>query len=146
MPTNTTEYQREYQREYRKSHTQKQYKKSKEVKREVKKVKVSNLVPPRAPVKVEKEVEGNVLGSCAGESVRTSSVATDSKTIDFSYLTNNHSFQMAILEFMKKFAPGLENIKVRGNKEVLKQSFNENANNYRNVMKELKQVLEMRKK
>ena len=67
-------------------------------------------------------------------------------SLDFSYLTNNSSFQRAIMEFIRKFVPGLETLKVRGNKEVMKQSFNENANNYRNVMKELKQVLEKRKK
>ena len=50
------------------------------------------------------------------------------------------------MEFIRRFVPGLENIKVRGNKEVMKQSFNENVNNYRNVMKELKEVLELRKK
>lgn len=138
MTSNTKEYQREYQKEYRKTHPQKQYKKVKtQVKKEVK-----ILHPPRAPKMVEK----SILRSKTRDLVEKPSKNIDSKTIDFSYLTNNHSFQMAILEFMKKFAPGLENIKVRGNKEVMKQSFNENANNYRNVMKELKQVLEMKKK
>ena len=143
MPTNTTEYQREYQREYRRTHPQKQYRKSKEVKNEVKKVKAFDLHPPRAPVKVEKSVKSKkpANSQLTGEG---GSVIADSKTIDFSYLTNNSSFQRAIMEFIRKFVPGLEDIKIRGNKEVMKQSFNANVNNYRNVMKELKEVLKKR--
>ena len=147
MPTNTTEYQREYQKEYRKTHPQKQYKKSKEVKKEVKKVKkvkVFDLHPPRAPVKVEKPVEAVQRGLEPKPAVVRGTSQHGSNTIDFSYLTNNSSFQRAIMEFIRKFVPGLENLKVRANKEVMKQSFNENANNYRNVMKELKEVLKKR--
>ena len=115
---------------------------------EVKKVKVLDLIPPRAPVKVEKSVSKSAYVdklNCEPymDSEREGTPA-GSKTIDFSYLTNNSSFQRAIMEFIRKFVPGLEDLKVRGNKEVMKQSFNENANNYRNVMKELKEVLKKR--
>ena len=157
MPTNTKEYMREYQRARRakiKNSLQDN------VKVFVKDVKVFDLHPPIGAVKVEKEVVDEqklVMGDKGTQvapgygfeshpSTFTNSNATDSKTIDFSYLTNNSSFQRAIMEFIRKFVPGLENIKVRGNKEVMKQSFDQNANNYRNVMKELKTVLEKRKK
>ena len=158
MTSNSSEYQREYQRQYRKTHPQKQYKKKK-VKLEVKKVKnkmleiaLERLKPPRAPKMVEKRDSLKVGLQDVGKHPidKTGFVGSNpthaSKTIDFSYLTNNSSFQRAIMEFIRKFVPGLEDIKVRGNKEVMKQSFNQNANNYRNVMKELKQVLEKRKK
>ena len=144
MPTNTTEYMREYQRARRakiKNSLQDN------VKVFVKDVKVFDLHPPRAPVKVEQE--DGVCGFNSPDREGVSSglpdvATTSSKTIDFSYLANNSSFQRAIMEFIRKFVPGLENIKVRGNKEVMKQSFDQNANNYRNVMKELKEVLKKR--
>lgn len=144
MTSNTKEYQREYQKEYRKSHPQKQYKKK--VKTEVKKVKIKDLSPPRAPM-VEKSVEGNVRGSSGEISVivpTPSKVTTDSKTIDpFLWLSSNHSFQMVMMEFVKRFVPGMERIKTRGTKEVLKNSFSKAR---QELMIELKQVLEMRKK
>lgn len=65
--------------------------------------------------------------------------------IDFSYLANNSSFQRGIMEFIKRFVPGMENIKHRGSKEVMKQSFNQNAHNYKQVMTELKEKLKQRK-
>ena len=68
------------------------------------------------------------------------------KGIDFSYLANNSSFQRAIMEFIKKFVPGFENVKHRGSKEVMKQSFNQNAHNYQKVMIELKEKLAERRK
>ncbi len=110
MTSNTKEYQREYQKEYRKTHPQKQYKK---VKMEVKKVKI--LQPPKMVEKTEERRDIEILTSTTlGES--------GSKTIDFSYLTNNSSFQRAIMEFIRKFVPGLETLKVRGNKEVINKS------------------------
>lgn len=70
--------------------------------------------------------------------------ALEKRGIDFSYLTNNSSFQRAIIEFIKKFVPGFENVKHRGSREIMRESFDQNANNYRNVMKELKEVLKKR--
>ena len=66
--------------------------------------------------------------------------------IDFGYLANNSSFQRAIMEFIKKFVPGFENVKHRGSKEVMTQSFNQNAHNYKKVMIELKEKLAERRK
>ena len=135
MVTNNKEYMREYQRARRAK-----------IKKDVKNVKniVKNLhLPKMVETSVPVRIEG---GSRTAHPSNLERVATtDSKTIDFSYLTNNSSFQRAIMEFIRRFVPGLENIKVRGNKEVLKQSFNANANNYRNVIKELKQVWEAKK-
>ena len=145
MPTNTKEYMREYQRARRakiKNSLQDNVKVS------VKDVKVFDLHPPRAPILTKEQVD--YIDSKIFEDLEVDfghkTIKRESKTIDFSYLANNSSFQRAIMEFIRKFVPGLENIKVRGNKEVMKQSFDQNANNYRNVMKELKTVLELRKK
>lgn len=119
-------------------------------------VKKKDLHPPMAPkfpapyieppveykdsMAGEKEVGRNVLGSCASESVHTLPVATNSKpAIDFSYLSNNSSFQRAIMEFIKKFVPGFENVKHRGSKEEMAKSFDINAQNYRGVMNEFKE-------
>ena len=135
MTTNSKEYMREYQRA-RRAKMQKSLQEN--VKKSVKIVKIFDLHPPKM---VEKE--GVEQGE---ERMIKFNLSPDSKTIDFSYLTNNSSFQRAIMEFIRRFVPGLENIKVRGNKEVMKQSFNANVNNYRNVMIELKEVLELRKK
>lgn len=66
--------------------------------------------------------------------------------IDFGYLANNSSFQRAIMEFIKKFVPGMEAIKPRGSKEVMNKSFNQNAHNYKKVMIELKEKLAARRK
>lgn len=158
MVTNTKEYQREYQKEYRRSHPQKQYKKkvknwevkkeSKELKKENKMLEIS-LERLKRPAKVGIPVLETYEGKPRVEAPSTK-IPLDSGSkalaIDFSYLANNSSFQRGIMEFMKKYAPGLENIKVRGNKEILKQSFNENANNYREVMCELKIILKEREK
>lgn len=65
--------------------------------------------------------------------------------IDFSYLANNSSFQRAIMEFIKKFVPGFENVKHRGSMKVMKQSFDNNAHNYKNCMVELKEKLKERR-
>lgn len=152
MTSNTKEYQRQYQKEYRKTHPQKQYKKVKtEVKKEVKnktveervKLKFNPPLPPRAPKMVEKSVESNVLGSSDKEAFSGSlKNSTDSKTIDpFLWLSSNHSFQMVMYEFIKKFAPGFERIKTRGKKEVLKNSF---SSARMELMEELKEVLKKR--
>ena len=66
--------------------------------------------------------------------------------IDFSYLANNSSFQRAIMEFIKKFVPGFENVKHRGSKEEMAKSFNINAQNYRGVMNEFKEKVERLRK
>ena len=70
---------------------------------------------------------------------------TDSQTsemeLDFSYLTNNSSFQRAITEFFKKFAVGFEKIKVRGTKKEIQDSFSQNK---RALLLELKEVLKKR--
>lgn len=103
----------------------------------------------REPAKVETSVLTRDRQSNGRDPmIKTGEFKTDSHTlaIDFSYLTNNSSFQRAIMEFIKKYIPGFENIKARGNKEVMKQSFNENMNNYRNVMNEFKTKLEGVKK
>ena len=102
------------------------------------------LVPPRAPAKDETEGgESNVLGSFDEKALSSSHGTADSRSlaIDFSYLTDNSSFQRGIIEFIKKFIPGFENINPRGSKEVVIQNFNQNISNYRNVMTELKEVL-----
>ena len=100
----------------------------------------------------EKDLEGNSCGSQA-VSERTLTMPSitlsgdDSKlAIDFSYLTNNSSFQRAIIEFIKKFIPGFEDVNPRASKQVMTKKFNQNYVNYKNVMKELKEVLEARKK
>lgn len=105
------------------------------------------LHPPRAPIVSEQSVrpvvQADKIPERNGFQIRDS--LTDSTlAIDFSYLTNNSSFQRAILEFIKKFIPGFENIKHRGSKDVMVQSFNENMQNYRECMKELKEVLKKR--
>ena len=105
-----------------------------------------SLVPPRAPAKDEQEVcEGSSPEGIA-RSVGAPHEISSSKSlaIDFSYLTNNSSFQRAIIEFIKKFIPGFENIDPRGSKEVVIQNLNQNITNYRDVMKELKEVLKKR--
>ena len=70
---------------------------------------------------------------------------TDSKlALDFSYLTNNSSFQRSIIEFIKKYIPGFENVNHRASKEVMTKQFNQNMINYKLVMEELKEVLKKR--
>ena len=98
------------------------------------------LHPPRAPIISEKS--GVIVDSVAlGRHEKTDQ--TDSRPIiDFSYLANNSSFQRSIIEFIKKFVPGFENVKPRGSKEEMAESFDQNAQNYSNVMKEFKEKLE----
>ena len=66
---------------------------------------------------------------------------TSEMELDFSYLTNNSSFQRAITEFFKKFAVGFEKIKVRGTKKQIQDSFSQNK---RALLLELKEVLKKR--
>ncbi len=155
MVTNTKEYMRKYQAARRakiKLDSLLQVVKN-DVKNVKKKLYYEELKPPRM-AKVENLVRDRG-GMADNHAVPLTQInLTDerklinSKTlaIDFSYLTTNSSFQRGVMEFIKKYIPGFENVKVRGSKEVIKQSFNENINNYRNVMKELKTVLEARKK
>lgn len=75
-----------------------------------------------------------------------SPILTTPGGIDFSYLANNSSFQRGIMEFIKKFVPGMEAINPRGSKEVMNKSFNKNAANYKLVMSELKEKLAERRK
>ena len=107
---------------------------------------LENLHPP---VEVGEKTQENRRVDSSNLTISKSLRDTNSKPtnmgIDFSYLTNNSSFQRAIMEFMKKFVPGLENIKPRGTKEVMKQSFNQNAYNYKLVMVELKEKLKERR-
>jgi len=155
MVTNTSEYQKEYQREYRKTHPQKQYRKSKEVKigsKEVKKnkmleISLERLRPPR---EVEKETVGlshHIKDGSEKPNLNERQMpSVDSNTSEmdpFLWLSSNHSFQMVILELMKKFAPGFKEfgIKTRGKKEVLKNSF---SNARRDLIIELKEVLKKR--
>lgn len=103
------------------------------------------LHPPMPPTPIVGEIElpkrENGLDHTHGTS--GGNIPNDSKpTIDFSYLANNSSFQRAIIEFIKKFVPGFENVDHRGSKEVMVKSFNKNAHNYQNVMKEFKSKLE----
>ena len=132
-------------------------------------VSLERLTPPRAPKPIppnlmksimSHEIEPMIKGGkrvisseqsveqAKAESERRSEVSesqeiTDSKLgIDpFVWLSSNHSFQMVLYEFMKKFAPGLERIKTRGTKKVLRNSFSKVR---QDLMKELKQVLELR--
>ena len=95
-------------------------------------------IPPRAPIISEKSGRDYTLV----ESVDPGGSQIDSKPIiDFSYLANNSSFQRSIIEFIKKFVPGFENVNPRGSKEVMAQSFDQNAQNYSAVMNEFKEKL-----
>lgn len=62
--------------------------------------------------------------------------------IDWSYLSDNSSFQRGVMEFIKKIVPGLENIEVRGSKVAMAESFSQEKSNYINVMNEFKSKLE----
>ena len=119
------------------------------------KVAIERLHPPRAPkynsqntehswISSEKSVE-ETIEQFDSANYKVGTESTDSQLgIDpFVWLSSNHSFQMVMYEFMKKFAPGLEKIKTRGTKKVLKNSFSKAR---QDLMKELKEVLEMRKK
>jgi len=111
-------------------------------------VSLERLHPPMAPKVVVSEKEVNLEASSSLNESRmgstpisgnVQSIADSKLAIDFSYLANNSSFQRAIMEFIKKFVPGFENVKHRGSKEVMTKSFNKNAQNYTNVMNEYKE-------
>ena len=103
------------------------------------------LHPPRASIVREKSVDIGRSSGSTPTNYKVGTESTDSKpTIDFSYLTNNSSFQRAIMEFIKKFVPGFENVEARGSKEMMVKSFDSNAHNYRACMNELKEVLKKR--
>lgn len=118
-------------------------------------ISLERLQPPRAPIvnRVElsvredhyKEISSETSGGTKDTVVNDVVQDQHSKLgIDpFVWLSSNHSFQMVLYEFMKKFAPGLERIKTRGTKKVLKNCFSKAR---QDLMKELKQVLELRKK
>ena len=104
---------------------------------------------PRAPIKQKDTISGETPNTSfkGGGSIPQHPTNTDSKPIiDFSYLTSNSSFQRAIMEFIKKFVPGFENVEARGSKEVMVKSFDSNAQNYRECMAELKEKLLKRKR
>ena len=109
-------------------------------------VSLDSLHPPMAPKPIVSETldSGRIQGESRTALPSNLKVATsDSKlAIDFSYLANNSSFQRGIMEFIKKFVPGLENVDARGTKQVMAKSFDQNAHNYREVMKELKLKLQ----
>lgn len=101
-----------------------------------------DLYPPIAPKLIVSEKSGE-QGISPPLPISKRLGSLDSKpTIDFSYLTNNSSFQRAIMEFIKKFVPGFENVEARGSKEIMVKSFDINAQNYRECMQELKEKLE----
>lgn len=64
--------------------------------------------------------------------------------IDFSYLTNNTSFRRGIMEFIKKYIPGFENVDPRASNKVMTQQFNENYRNYKAVMAEFMEKVKKR--
>jgi len=105
------------------------------------------LTPLRAPIG-EKDRNSNesslgIISSSTGETSSTDSKPIiDFSYIDWSYLSDNSSFQRGIMEFIKKIVPGLENIEVRGSKEVMAKSFSQEKRNYINVMSEFKSKLE----
>lgn len=107
-------------------------------------ISLERLSPPRAPIASETEVGDRY--NQANDGVSVIGLATSSKlAIDFSYLTNNSSFQRAIIEFIRKYIPGFENVNPRASKDIMTKSFNKNIANYKEVMKELKLKLEGRK-
>jgi len=117
------------------------------------KIEVEALHPPVAPKPraSEKDVSGvkNTGGAAPtrnAECLSPIQLSDDSKlALDFSYLTSNSSFQRAIIEFIKKFIPGFEDVKARGSKELMVNSFNANYYNYKECMVELKEKLKGRK-
>ena len=104
------------------------------------------LHPPMAPIASEKTVIANKLGAdvLSHKQYKVESTDVDASTtasklsIDFSYLTNNSSFQRAIIEFIRKYIPGFETVNPRASKDVMTKSFNKNIANYKEVMAELK--------
>ena len=131
--------------------------------KKMQKVTKERLHPPMAPIKCPKcetiylhpiEKECNVCGwkPIASEKLGDAKdmdlpngkqYQSDSKlAIDFSYLTNNSSFQRAIIEFIRKYIPGFENVNPRASKDMMTKSFNKNISNYREVMAELKLKLQ----
>lgn len=99
------------------------------------------IKPAVKPIASEKSVPVRIEGESrtALPSNLEGVATTDSKlAIDFSYLTNNSSFQRAIIEFIRKYIPGFENVNPRASKNVMTKSFNKNIANYKEVMAELK--------
>lgn len=89
--------------------------------------------PPRAPPKILKppsEPKSNY----------------EPLALDFSYLTNNSSFQRSIIEFVKKYIPGFEDVNPRASKQIMTKTFNTNLENYKACMVEMKEVFAKRKK
>ena len=87
---------------------------------------------------IASETSESISSRIGGELDPIASLPDSKLSIDFSYLANNSSFQRAIIEFIKKFVPGFENVKHRGSKKVMRISFDQNAQNYTNVMNEYK--------
>ena len=118
-----------------------------DVRKKLGKSQLNTLHPPVAPKQRESEKELAPI-RIGGDGCETSysnserGAPTHSKlSLDFSYLTNNSSFQRAIIEFIKKFIPGFEDVKPRGSKEVMVKTFNKNIANYRECMQELEEKL-----
>ena len=117
-------------------------------------ISLERVHPPRAPPKIIKDAWDKYDAPAAGEITisseksvgQTSSallvdspeLADSQLGIDFSYLANNSSFQRAILEFIKKFIPGFENVNPRASKKETAKIFNKNVANMNNVMNEFK--------
>ena len=104
------------------------------------------LHPPRAPIISEKSVEKDVykpkVVGIKEYSQTDSKPIIDFSYIDWSYLSDNSSFQRGVMEFIKKIVPGLENIEVRGSKDAMAKSFSQEKRNFINVMSEFKSKLE----
>ncbi len=92
------------------------------------KVAIERLRPPREVETPDAEKHVKVDAIRESHGTHEESGSQTSEMDPFLWLSSNHSFQMVILELMKKFAPGLEHIKTRGKKQVLKQSFNNQRN------------------
>lgn len=87
---------------------------------------------------------------------KTTFIETSNIDDPFLWLANNSSFQMLMLEWVRKVVPGFEDIKTRGKQAVLKEGFSKRietikANNEivkrmdPELLAELKEVLAKRK-
>ncbi len=135
MVTNTKEYMREYQAKRRAKLKSKEIVKN--VKNSVKKKEMFEISLERLnpPLKVETSVESNVHGSFETKEFSSSHVHTDSQASEmdpFLWLASNSSFQMLMLEWVKKIIPGFENIKTRGKQYVIRKSFDNTIIKVRN--------------
>lgn len=120
-----------------------------------------NTIKPfdsRAPIISEKSDERNIregvqpviepqgdvrhLRAVENQSSKDSRPIIDFSDLDWSYLSDNSSFQRGVMEFIKKIVPGLENIEVRGSKDAMAKSFSQEKRNFINVMSEFKSKLE----